>query len=515
MNTEVILIILVVLLGIVNAVVVVCFISFWRKQAQLQASLSDSHLLEAYTREFSRIAESWNKTAETWNELGKAGAKVGGNFQTFDALLSAQLRSVEQLDQVIQRIDDLLSAEMEGKKHQEYFWSDIFHRIEHLIDESRHRDAKILRETLTENLNENKRFAQEQPAQLHNQIHELIKSINNFADKFEMLVSISTSEKNNTKDEATKEESKSLRKKVQTNEIPLVFTLDSEDVDFPNFKDTKIEMINIPSADCVNCSVFAPPFVSPGGSIMIQVFAHFHELYEEVYLQAREYDEEAKKRGSKSLASKIIRGSELMFDLVIPTLQINNPVESLIWNGHSESVQFVVQVPVNHLEQNIIGTLTVSQNSIPIGHIHFKLSITKDKKTFEQENIGEEAKRYNRAFISYASEDRSEVLSRVQMLKQLSITYFQDVLNLNPGERWERKIYKHIDECDVFFLFWSKNAKKSKWVRKEADYALDRKRGIDENPPEIKPVIIEKPPIEPWEELNHLHFNDALIYFKN
>jgi len=296
--------------------------------------------------------------------------------------------------------------------------------------------------------------------------------------------------------------------------------IENEQLKNNNFEDLHADSFNLESslpeyADWVECSIFAPPMSSPGESIMIQVFAHLNEQSQEVLIQAIQYDEDAKKRGSKNLATKIKRGTELMFDLVIPTLIVKNPVESLIWNGRSESVQFFVQVPEDHQEQNIIGTLTVSQDSVPIGHIHFKLSITRNVKKIENQNIGEEAKRYNRAFISYAEEDLNEVISKVQMLSHLSISFFQDVLNLKPGDRWEQKLYKHIDDCDVFFLFWSTNAKKSEWVRKEANYALDRKKGVDVNPPEIKPVIIEKPPLEPWEELKHLHFNDALIYFKN
>ena len=48
----------------------------------------------------------------------------------------------------------------------------------------------------------------------------------------------------------------------------------------------------------------------------------------------------------------------------------------------------------------------------------------------------------------------------------------------------------------------------------ELRYALKRKAGNDFAPPEIRPVILEGPPVpEPPEELSHIHFNDYLIYF--
>jgi hypothetical protein len=51
-------------------------------------------------------------------------------------------------------------------------------------------------------------------------------------------------------------------------------------------------------------------------------------------------------------------------------------------------------------------------------------------------------------------------------------------------------------------------------VRKEVDFALACQAGDDRSPPEIRPVIIEGPPvIAPWDDLAHLHFNDRVLYF--
>lgn len=48
---------------------------------------------------------------------------------------------------------------------------------------------------------------------------------------------------------------------------------------------------------------------------------------------------------------------------------------------------------------------------------------------------------------------------------------------------------------------------------KEVRYALQRKGGNELSPPEIRPVILEGPPIvPPPEDLAHLHFNDRILY---
>jgi hypothetical protein len=87
------------------------------------------------------------------------------------------------------------------------------------------------------------------------------------------------------------------------------------------------------------------------------------------------------------------------------------------------------------------------------------------------------------------------VLERLQLLPILGVRTFQDVLDLTPGERWERSLYRHIDISDIVLLFWSNAGKRSKWVRKEVRYALDRKHGDEFALPEIGPVIIEGPPV--------------------
>jgi TIR domain len=125
----------------------------------------------------------------------------------------------------------------------------------------------------------------------------------------------------------------------------------------------------------------------------------------------------------------------------------------------------------------------------------------------------EEPVRFRLAFISYASVDRADVIARVQGLQVAGIRYFQDLLSLEPGDRFEWKIERQIDECDLFVLFWSSAAKKSEWVRREVRRALDRQSRDLARLPEIRPIIIGPPPPEsPWPEVAHLHFNDLLSY---
>jgi hypothetical protein len=195
---------------------------------------------------------------------------------------------------------------------------------------------------------------------------------------------------------------------------------------------------------------------------------------------------------------------------------VDDPMQSLVWRGTPQSVQFEVEVPDDYPHRSAIGTVIVSQQSIPIGHIKFKLSVCVEGggRAEAPQPLGDDARHYEQAFVSYASKDRQKVLERVQMLNALGVRYFQDVLDLDPGERWEQRLYEKIAQADVFLLFWSNESRKSEWVRREVDFALAQHGDAEFGRPEICPVIIEGPPVvPPWPELSHLHFNDQVLYF--
>ncbi len=266
--------------------------------------------------------------------------------------------------------------------------------------------------------------------------------------------------------------------------------------------------------DLVECSVFAPSIAPQGETIMIQVFTHLEGLDGEAALLAVRFDPTARSRGVKTLSTRVARGAELTFHLELSRLTLPDPVQTLVWMGDTESVQFIVDIPSDCHIGNLAGKVTVSQNTVPIGRISFLLQVVPAGTPMPVVTAPEpSALAYRFTFLSYASEDRDKVLARAQMLDQMGIRYFQDILSLDPGQRWEKELYRNIDQCDLFLLFWSSAASRSPWVMREVDYAIDRKRGNDEAPPEIKPVIIEGPPlVEPPERLQHLHFNDKLIY---
>jgi len=269
----------------------------------------------------------------------------------------------------------------------------------------------------------------------------------------------------------------------------------------------------VADAEPVDAAVFCPPEVARNSVFLLQVFLYPPAAASEVERQAQQADETAERRGTYSLPLDLQIGTRVDLHLEIPALKVAEPDAVLRWRGSITAAQFEVEVPNDVAAAQVIGRVRIAVDRVPVGTLRFQLGVAAAGTTpgaLEAREV--RARRYRRAFVSYSSKDRAEVLRRVQAFKIAGLSVFQDVLELDPGDRWEKRLYQEIDNCDVFLLFWSKTAAASEWVLKEIDYAIARKHGDDERPPDIQPVPIEGPPIvPPPASLKDLHFNDSLL----
>jgi len=164
----------------------------------------------------------------------------------------------------------------------------------------------------------------------------------------------------------------------------------------------------------------------------------------------------------------------------------------------------------------VLGTLEVRVDHVPVavGVLHFRVELVPRggrTKTLA-EPLGDTAQQTESVFISYASEDRA-VLRRVQGIKALGIRFFQDILSLSPGERWEMALWHHIHESSMFLLCWSSAARQSKWVHDEYRRACEVYGKSPNQRPHITVLPLEgPPPPKPWSDLAHLNLSDNLLY---
>ena len=179
-------------------------------------------------------------------------------------------------------------------------------------------------------------------------------------------------------------------------------------------------------------------------------------------------------KGVQTLQTEIPRGARVDLTISGAGLEIEEPMQSLIWQGEPTFAQFLVTLPGDSERSGYHPVIRMVLDGKLVGRIVFHLAVDAAVREVSSRPSGERAGPYTYAFVSYAAEDRKEVLKRVQMLDATRTAFFQDVLSLDPGARWTKELYRRIDKCDLFLLFWSSAAKRSEWVIREAEYALAR-----------------------------------------
>jgi len=267
----------------------------------------------------------------------------------------------------------------------------------------------------------------------------------------------------------------------------------------------------------VQFTAFAPPAVTRATTFLVQVWAHVRVDEAAVKKQALEADRGTSARGVRTLDSTIETGTRLDFSLSLQGFQLEEPVQQLVWRGYPEAVQFPVRLPEGHTDPTVVGKVVAFVEGVPVGHLNFTVEVEagppQDRSVTTPLDYGLHA--FRKAFISYASKDRPEVQKRVQMLEVARIPYFQDYRHIQAGDNWEEALAGNIDDCDLFLLFWSTAAKRSRWVQREWKQALARQQARAGVTPAIIPVIIEgPPPVKPPVALKHLHFNSPALNYQ-
>ena len=227
--------------------------------------------------------------------------------------------------------------------------------------------------------------------------------------------------------------------------------------------------------------------------------------------RASAMDSSATLKGTRPLEIEIEHGARVEISLAVNGLLIDEPVQSVVWQGQPVFCQFLVTVPAGTSGHSFFPVVRVSIDGSLVGCIKFRISSDSSAANPQSRPLGDRARRYERAFVSYATKDRKEVLKRVQMLNVMKTAFFLDLLSLDPGDRWEKKLYEKIHDCDLFLLFWSQAAKDLQWVIREAEYALIRQSQNQDREPDIVPVVLEQN-VPPPQNLADLHFNDRIQY---
>lgn len=190
--------------------------------------------------------------------------------------------------------------------------------------------------------------------------------------------------------------------------------------------------------------------------------------------------------------------------------QIDEASQSIVWQGEPRSCQFALRLPAELAGRNCIVKARVLVGSMPVGVLRFTLKVSGTGTTANSDLVGEVARRYRQAFLSYSHEDRVKVLAYAQLLDAIGIKYFQDIASLRTMEDWEPRLHSAINECDLFLLFWTASASRSEWVEREARYAVARQKKTNEEMPDVMPVFLEPEAPQPPDWIKDRHFDSML-----
>ena len=255
----------------------------------------------------------------------------------------------------------------------------------------------------------------------------------------------------------------------------------------------------------VQFSAIAPKEITKGDYAMIDI-AVYEEAYRHIVDRIIEEADSPVKETFGGVG-QVRQGTEITVRLSSPDVEIWDDEESAVWNGKYLHFNFVIDVPVNYAKRQILLIATVYFDGV----IATRLKMLAHCSTMREQKLSITREDVLRAFVSYASPDRSRVATIIQGMKKArpDMDVFFDVESLRSGEDWERTLHREIEGRDVLFLCWSRNAKASHWVEVEWRYAMALK-GLDA----IEPVPLESPDVcPPPPELNGKHFNDrALLY---
>lgn len=263
----------------------------------------------------------------------------------------------------------------------------------------------------------------------------------------------------------------------------------------------------------VEFSVFAPKRILKNKKFLLEIWAYYENEYDYVLSNTNKFG--LNKELSSKHGLRIPTESVLLVAVAIKGLEIDEAIDRLIWTGHATNAQFIVNVPLTVKSGDYPGSVTISCSGLVIAKMRFIISI-EDFKSENLIDITTEKFYPLSAFASYATDNRAQVLERIHGMQKVrpDLEIYLDVISLRSGDNWLEKLEEHVPTKDIFYLFWSSYAARSKWVKREWKLALTR-RGLDYISPAPIGDIRDAPPPR---ELKSLHFSDPinpLIAYEN
>jgi len=212
-------------------------------------------------------------------------------------------------------------------------------------------------------------------------------------------------------------------------------------------------------------------------------------------------------QGRSQATQTIARGAEMVVVPELPGCRFNPPRASFLWLEDWHRAEFRMQAtpeqPGFALGQAVNGRVAFYVGPVLVAEVpiwtHVRAEADISAADLPETQVTTDP--YQRIFLSYSHQDALIAQQLEQAYTVLGMQSLRDVHVLRSGEEWHSALLRHIEQADVFQLYWSNNAKHSTFVEHEWRHALTQTRSAF-----IRPLYWEQPMPDPPPELAAIHF---------
>jgi serine/threonine protein kinase len=261
----------------------------------------------------------------------------------------------------------------------------------------------------------------------------------------------------------------------------------------------------------VQFTVFRPTVVSPQKWYPLLAFAHNAERRPEADPDEPDPVEEVRRQAERVLGKQakdykdrtqdalqaVPREGELTFLPEMDGVEFNPPRRTFRWSESVHREEFRLRAGRELDGKMARGRLSVFLGGILLADVALAFRVDGRLVAEKEPLTPTETRPYRKIFASYSHQDLEIVRQLEHYAETLGDRYLRDWTHLRAGEVWNERLMELIQEADVFQLFWSTNAMRSQFVRREWQHALSLGR-----PSFVRPTYWEDPmPTSPEEDL--------------
>jgi hypothetical protein len=217
----------------------------------------------------------------------------------------------------------------------------------------------------------------------------------------------------------------------------------------------------------------------------------------------------------ESLVARIQNQAFISVIMESDVLEIDNPLQSLIWRNRAVFASFVMHPTSTSRRITADNEVWIAVDGLVRGTITFSVTIdprmnvtsNTDLSSIELElddapsTEGSRAQAVKNAFICYAHSDWHRVSYLAESLEAAGINVWIDALEMKRQPDWTRQAQGYIAEANLAYVCWSESARQSESVTKNELKWIEARFRSNPNDFDVVLAKLEDVPAPPWLEV--------------